>query len=290
MTTIGVIGAGVLGRAVSRGFMEHGSIRVYDIDEQRATHTLEQAATSEIVFICLPTPAIEDGRCNTRAIEAFLNQARTEQWWTEKSCYVIRSTVPIGFTESIAAQYLNGAPIFHSPEFLTARCSIVDFQTPSRNIIGSPLVFNAENERINWWKSALTRIADLYGQRFPGVQLLHMRSNASELVKLACNTFFAAKVTLFNLFKEISDAAGVEWEDVRAGILSDGRIAHSHTQVPGPDGKPGFGGACLPKDTANLYNAAIAAGIDALLLRVIIGRNEHTRGDDPGLARVRLPI
>ncbi len=293
MKSLGVIGGGVLGRAVARGFMEHAEVRVYDQMLECSTHPLAEAATSDIVFICLPTPARSDGTCDTSAICKFLNQARAEQWWNQDSCYVIRSTVPVGFTRQIAEQYFYQTPLFHSPEFLTARCSIVDFQTPARNIIGFPgsehISLPCDEAMRQKWIDAYARIEALYYERFPGVELLDMESTASELVKLACNSFFASKVTLFNVFNEIAKAAEIDWGDVLEGILSDGRIAHAHTAVPGPDGRQGFGGACLAKDTADLYHCATGLGVDAELLRAVIERNQRGRKDDPGLAKISFP-
>lgn len=287
MLTIGIVGGGVLGRAIARGFMEHGEIRVYDLDESRRTHSLEETATAEIVFVSLPTPALPDGRCDTSAIDQFLHEAFSEQWWQPTSCYVIRSTVPVGYTQNKSAEFMHGRPLLHSPEFLTARCSIVDFQTPARNIIGYPRVSQAG---VDIFHNAIVRLQYLYETRFKGVPLLKMESTASELTKLATNTFFAAKVSMFNLFREIAFESGIKWDDVYSGILTDGRIAHAHTLTPGPDGRPGFGGSCLPKDTADLFHCAMEAGVDAELLRAILDRNERIRRpSDPELARIELP-
>jgi UDPglucose 6-dehydrogenase len=147
--------------------------------------------------------------------------------------------------EQYGSEWLS---ILHSPEFLTQRCAHVDFQCPARNIIGVP----------GWphvtpaMESVALALGTLYRTRFPGVPCLLMQSDESELVKLAQNAFFATKVAFFNLVYELAQAKGLSFENVRAGMLSDGRIAHAHTAVPGPSGELGFGGACLPKDTANL--------------------------------------
>jgi len=62
------------------------------------------------------------------------------------------------------------------------------------------------------------------------------------------NTFFATKVSIMNEFKLLSDEVGANWEDALKGFVSDGRIADSHLNVPGHDGKLGYGGTCFPKD------------------------------------------
>lgn len=284
-TTLGVIGGGVLGRAVARGFMEHAEVRVYDVIHERSTHYhLGDVATCDIVMICLPTPANPDGTCNTLAIDDFLRTAQLEEYWRPHSCYVIRSTVPVGYTQQQAATREFKLPLLHSPEFLTARCALTDFQIPARNIIGVPMT------RTGAIDSAICRLRWLYVTRFSGVPVHFMPSEASELVKLACNSFFAAKVTLFNLFAEVAESHNLSWRDVLAGILSDGRIAHAHTQVPGPDGRNGFGGSCIPKDLADLFHCCREAGVDAGLLKEILERNERTRGPhDEQLTRVTLP-
>lgn len=277
--TIGVVGGGVLGKAIARGFMEHADVKIYDLKPELRTHEMADVATCDFVFFALPTPALPDGRCDTTHLEAALQDCEQAGWWTRASCYVIRSTVPIGFTQAQAEQREFKLPLLHSPEFLTARCALTDFQTPARNIIGCPEFAGAcPLDSLNWWKSAVHMLDRLYQRRFPGTPVQHLLSNESELVKLACNSFFAAKVTLFNLFAEVAKANNLDWHDVLEGILSDGRIAHAHTAVPGPDGRPGYGGACLPKDLANLYHCAKAAGVDADLLREIHDTNHARRG------------
>jgi UDPglucose 6-dehydrogenase len=282
--TIGVIGMGVLGRAVCRGFMEHAEVRTYDVLPERGKDNHADAASSDIVFICLPTPAKENGMCDVRLLEQFLHKAYEEQWWRKDNVYVIRSTVPVGFTQVMSAQYLHGRPLLHSPEFLTARCALADFQSPARNIIGYPLTDRAGMEI---FYPAIRKLESLYRTRFPGVPILNMQSSASELVKLATNSFFAAKVTMFNLFHRMATANRLNWNDVLAGIMADGRIAHAHTAVPGPDGLQGFGGTCLPKDLANLYWCATASGVDASLLQNVMESNAIWR-DDPSLPEYSL--
>ena len=291
-SSIGVIGTGVLGHSVARGFMEWAEVRTFDVIRERSTHYhLADVATCDIVFICLPTPANPDGTCNTLAIDDFLRTAQHDGLWTEKSCYCIRSTTPIGYTQAQAAQRDFKLPLLHSPEFLTARCSLTDFQIPARNIIGipqQPMDSLADAPLVGRGVDALESLHELYERRFPGVPVHIMPSNASELVKLFCNTFFAAKVTLFNLAAEMAKAAGVEWEDVRGAILSDGRIAHAHTLVA--EQPQGFGGHCLPKDAADLFHCATALGVDAEIIRAVLDRNERQRRPyDPDLAKIALP-
>lgn len=285
--SLGVIGGGVLGRAVARGFLEHiPEVKVFDNIKERATHTVEEAATCDVVMICLPTPAKPNGVCDTTAIDDFLDDAKRNKWWTQERCYVIRSTVPVGYTMQrwdIAQQPIDDdeeiVPLLHSPESLTARCALTDFQIPARNIIGMPYKKACESDLQNesWLNAAASTLQHLYQTRFPGVQCLIMSSNESELVKLACNAFFATKVTFFNAIHQTANQHGCDWNTIRAGILSDGRIAHAHTQVPGPSGELGYGGACLSKDTASLRTSMKARC--AQLLWAVERTNADIRGE-----------
>lgn len=263
MQTVGIIGGGFVGHATARVWMEHAEVKVYDVDLRRSTHSKQEASACDFVFVCLPTPAKEDGSCDTSAIDDYFGWLRSVE--DESSVYIVKSTVPVGTTRRLHSASRTGN-VVHSPEFLTARCAVTDAHLPARNIVGYP-------RDCDGW--ATLRLRTLYEQRFPGIPSHVMSSDESELVKLVVNGFFAVKVWYFNELQTLSHKLGCRWEFVIDGILSDGRIAHAHTQVPGHDGKRGFGGACLPKDLANL---ATTIGEDATALRAILKRNAEMRG------------
>jgi nucleotide sugar dehydrogenase len=249
---VGVIGGGVVGQAIARSYLEHvEEVRVYDIDKTRGTHSLVDTLECTLIFICLPTPQKVPGmaggdpnysmQCNTSVIDKFFEQHKGY-----RKNFVIRSTVPIGTTARIQREY-DIPNICHSPEFLTARCAYSDASIPSRNIIGCPV----------WENNEATRALEyLYTHRFSNTMLYTMSSNESEAVKLFTNGFFSVKVAYFNEINSLCEKMGLDWYQVWAGVLGDGRISPYHTKVPGPDGKYGFGpdtpNACLPKDLANL--------------------------------------
>jgi len=108
-----------------------------------------------------------------------------------------------------------------------------------------------------------------------------MTSSESEAVKLFTNGFFSVKLAYMNEIALYSRKVGLEWEKVIAGIMADGRIAHSHTKVPGPDGKYGFGGECLPKDLNNLITCIEQAGCMAHMTRSASERNITDREEPP---------
>lgn len=270
---LGIVGAGVVGRATARCFMENSEVRVYDVMKERATHSLEEVLESELVFLCLPTPQKEGSlECDTSAIDDFFKKLNLTSLTAGRGNFVLRSTVSIGTTRRLREHY-GVDNLVHSPEFLTARCAVTDAQIPARNIVGGA-GFGAREERFD----PTHPLVDLYIKRFPGVPIHLMTSDESEAVKLFLNSFFAVKVSYFNEVRELTDKLGLDWDSVLAGVLSDGRIAHAHTQVPGPDGKYGYGGSCLPKDIANLIDCSQKAGLTPHVTTAALHRNHLDRG------------
>lgn len=252
---IGIIGGGVVGQATARTYLEHvDEVFVYDTMKQRSTHPFDYVIDySDIIFICVPEAHVED------IFSPYALKGRMD-------CnFVLKSTVPIGTTRRLSEKY-SLANLTHSPEFLTARCAVTDAQLPSRNIIGTPNGLFRD--------SLLQRV---YKERFPAVPILHMTSDESEAVKLILNGFFAAKVSYFNEVNAMCHRLGLSWDHITKGVLSDGRVAHSHTKVPGPDGNYGFGGACLPKDLLQLITCIEDSGVSAPLCRAALERNKIDR-------------
>jgi UDP-glucose 6-dehydrogenase len=267
---LGVVGAGVVGSALARAFLEHvREVCVFDKIPERRTHPFDDVLACEICFLCLPTPQQEGGlACDTSYLTDFFAALTPEQ---RRANLVIRSTVPIGFTRRVREEY-GLTNLCHSPEWLTARCAMVDAQMPSRNVIGTP------SGRPNECDGALQK---LYRERWPHVPIFVTDSDTSEASKTYQNSFFAVKVGVFNEFQMHAAKAGVDWEVARQILLTDGRIHPSHTQVPGHDGKFGFGpdtpNNCLRKDLASLVHQMEALGLFAAVTGGAHARNRMDR-------------
>lgn len=234
---IGIVGGGVVGRATARSYVEHvDEVRLYDIVVAKSTHELPDVLECDLIFVCLPTPSGDHG-LSTHVLDAFFAAVKSMPSYKPHLPFVIKSTVPVGTTASFRTRY-SLPNLLHSPEFLTARCAIADAHLPSRNIIGIP-----------GYNGTLPphgeKLAALYKSRFTGIPLYVMDSNESEVAKLIVNSFFAVKIAFFNEAWTLCRAHNMDWRSVLAAVLSDGRISHSHTKVPGPDGRMGFGGGCL---------------------------------------------
>lgn len=280
--TIGVVGGGIVGNATARSYLEHvRKVMVYDKVPERSTCALgELLNESDITFVCLPTPTGNVGLgLDVSAIDGFFSYVASGEpvsdggKWREKN-FVLRSTVPIGTTRRLAEEY-RLPNLVHSPEFLTARCALVDAMMPARNVVGCPSIKDPMVCRV------CHALRNLYNVRFPNVEVHSVSSEESEAVKLFQNGFFAVKIAYWNECRTLADKLGLDWESVMGAILADGRIHPSHTQVPGPDGKRGFGpdtpSACLPKDALQLLLELDRNGLRADVTSAAILRNGYDR-------------
>ena len=231
---VGVIGNGFVGEAISFAFSSISDLYVYDIDPLKSLSDPESVHDCDFTFICVPTPMFEDGSQDLSYVENTFEKA------TNKPVYILKSTVLPGTTEMLSEKYSNFKIIF-SPEFLTERTAKLDMLTQSRIILGGELILT-EKAKI------------LFNQRFKIQNIIQTDSKTAELTKYMNNTFFATKVSIMNEFKLVCDKIGANWDDALKGFVSDGRIGDSHLNVPGHDGKLGYGGTCFPKDVNALLS------------------------------------
>lgn len=265
---LGIIGGGVVGRATARCFIEHvDDVLVWDKRFELTTALLREVVACDLVIVCVPETVLDE---LFSMLVSGGNDCESSEFKKDTNL-VLRSTVPVGTTRRLAYDY-DLPNLVHWPEFLTARCSLTDAQLPARNVIGT---VDEDNH------PAASLLMNLLECRFPGVPIHLMTSNESEAVKLIQNAFFAVKVAFFNEAFRFCEAWGIstpmDWDRVLAAVLADGRIAHSHTKVPGPDGKYGFGGACLPKDLWQWIQCVQVAGQKPLVAMAAHTRNEEDR-------------
>ena len=240
--SIGIIGNGFVGEAQAFAFSPVSNIKIYDVDPVKSTHTLNETHDSDFVFVCVPTPMYPDGNQNLEFVDEVFKHAK------EKPIYILKSTVLPGTTEKLNQNYSQLKIVF-SPEFLTERTSKLDMLTQNRIILGGT-------------KSLTSSVRKIYELRFKNKNIIETDSNTAELIKYMNNTFFATKVSVMNEFKQICDKIGADWEDALNGFASDGRIGDSHLNVPGHDGKLGYGGKCFPKDVNAFIMFAKKLNID----------------------------
>ena len=250
-----------MGNAVANGFSEgtgfKAKIRIFDTNPLRSTHSLEEVIkNSEVVFVSVPTPSNKDGSINLEVLDNCLEKVNKEANKIKNfNCiFLIRSTVVPGTTRCFQNKFPNLKLVFN-PEFLTERSATFDFISQTRYVLGGE-------------KKNTRTIKELYQLRFGStISIIETDFESAELIKYVCNTFFATKVSFLNEMKLLSDEVGADWDTVIEGFVRDGRVGHSHTQVPGPDGKLGFGGSCFPKDIQALINFGNSLSINLNVLK-----------------------
>ena len=264
MKTIGIIGNGFVGKATYQLKCDEIDIMVYDLIPELCIPKgikLKDLLKCEILFISVPTPMNKNGSCYLNIVENVLKDLRKINY---KNNIVLRSTVPVGTCDNLRVNFM--------PEFLTEKNYINDFTNNKDWIFG--LLNNDEDEI---FKNNITSIFEIAkrNKKIKYNNLIFVTNKEAEMVKLFKNCFLATKVSFCNEISQYCDIKGINYENVRKLAANDDRILHSHTYVPGPDGKKGFGGTCFPKDTRSLNYDMKQCQMKSYVLDTIIKRNEE---------------
>lgn len=250
MPSVAVIGVGAVGRSVAELFP---SAVLYD--EPLGLGTREEVSGCQFAFVCVPTPSLPNGACDTSIVESVLE-------WCESETVVLRSTVIPGTTERLARQF--GRRVVFQPAYgpgATPDHPYADVRSQRWIILGGP-------------RESTVPVADLYKRVFSSELAIHLTdARTAELTKYMENAFLAMKVAFCNEFFDLASALGVDYNELRELWLLDERVGRSHTWVH-PDER-GFGGDCLPKDLAALLEVCASVGVSGHLLASIVTSNER---------------
>jgi UDPglucose 6-dehydrogenase len=262
LMTIGIVGYGVVGRALGKLFgYQTGSrdVRIYDKQARGFSDAKSRAAIQkcDLVFVAVPTPESADGSANLAAVEEVVS------WVEPPMC--LKSTVPPGTVDRLIAQ--SGKRLCFSPEYVgeTQWHPWKDIESHQFVIVGG--------ER---------RLADHIVRAYqahlgPMVRYYLTDAKTAELCKYMENAFLATKVAFVNQFFDLAEAYGVDYDELRELWLADERIGRSHTIVTE---ERGYRGRCLPKDMAALIRSARQVGGAALLEAVDRYNDEVCRRAD----------
>ena len=258
---IGIFGNGFVGSAVQFGFSPSTGcdceVRVYDKDPLKSVDTIEETVNkSDFIFLSVPTPSNKDGSMNLDIVEQAL-QDISEVNEREDNVVLLRSTVVPGTTRRLQSKYTKLNIVFN-PEFLTERSAKYDFINQSRIIVGG-----GEGHAFE-----VGATADLFRWRFgDSVSMIETDWETAELIKYMSNCFFTTKISYMNEMYQLANKCEADWEVVLDGFFRDGRVGHSHMNVPGHDGKFGFGGSCFPKDIQAIIHFGESLGLNMSTLK-----------------------
>jgi len=258
---IGIVGFGFVGKALKNGLRD--SVDCIEIDPKLDTNLSDLSNHKpDIVFVCLPTPMNDDGSQNIDIVRDAIFELNKHD---PNILVVLKSTILPKYVIEISKLTKN---LVINPEFLRDKHANEDF------INSEIIVFGGEKENCD-------KLAKFYENHTKCLCKDYVVTDniSASLIKYTINTFLALKVVFFNELKSVFDNLNSQndWFKFINAISKDKRIGSSHMDVPGPDGRYGFGGPCFPKDVRALIEYSKEIGNELSLLKKANNINNNIR-------------
>lgn len=252
---IGIIGLGMVGKAIQHGFKRIGqTVLIYDIKLPETS--LSDIVPAEVIFVCVPTPQKENGTCDVSVVEKVVGEIADAGY---KGLTVIKSTVEPGTTDRLHKKYPDLRLAF-CPEFLREKAAYTDFVEQH-----DVCVVGAYNESEY---DVVRRAHDPLPKNYAYITPLE-----AEFTKYFSNIFNAMRIVFANQFYDICVAAGADYGKVKNAVVLRSNIPNVYLDCN--ENFRGFGGSCLPKDTAAFAAYVDKLGLDTKLFEQIVKENKR---------------
>jgi len=254
-----IIGYGWVGQYVGKYFCnadyvdDDGVVKKVNKDV-----VVKETKSWDLGFICVPTPMGKKGRCDMSIVDSVV-----QEWKDRVKYFCCKSTVEIGTCDKYNNQ---GISFCFSPEYIgeTIGHPLTEPNYSSFVILGGP------KNITKVFAEAWTLVTNSY------TKIYQTDGKTAELTKLMENSFIATKVSFVNEFFELSEAIGVDFNELRELWLADPRVSRSHTYCF--RNNRGFGGKCLPKDLSNIVSYfKEEVGVDSKFIEFLLKYNTNIR-------------
>jgi len=265
---IGIVGFGFVGQALRKGLED--DVECIAIDPKLKTNISDlKKFKPDMVFICVPTPMNDDGSQNIEIVNNVIEEINK---FDSNLLIILKSTILPKYVKEISKKCQN---LVVNPEFLREKFAADDF------INSEIIVFGGEEGNCK-------KISNFYKNNTKCICNEHIFTDdiSASLIKYTINSFLALKVIFFNEIKSVFDNlnSNNNWLSFINALSKDKRIGDSHMNVPGPDGRYGFGGPCFPKDVNAFIEYSRELGPELSLLKKANSINNNIRAEYNDLA------
>ena len=259
MYNIGIIGYGVVGKAISHTFSINNKIIKYD--KYNKLDSFSDLVSSDFVFISVPTPFImSEYRMDASAVKESLDRLESINY---QGIVIIKSTLPPGTSNELSNN--RDLKIAFNPEFLRQST------TPNEDFANQKIVIIGTDQ-----DSIFKSVKKLYENVLCEEARYFMTTKTeAEMIKISQNTMLASRVLIANMIFEACNEANLDYNLIKKLAFNEcDLLGPEMVSVPGPDGKLGFGGKCLPKDMF-----AFSSIFKSSLISSLLDYNETLRED-----------